>query len=89
MLQKISKRVLARFWQSVDEKLRISSWFISYTENIVSSADYDCLFLEDIFKMLLIKIKILVHLDICITRIPKNTKRTERDAYKFNFMAIR
>ena len=29
--------------------------------------------------MLFIKIKIIAQLDICITRIPKNTKRTDRD----------
>ena len=39
--------------------------------------------------MLFFTIKILVHLDISITRIPEDTELTDRDVYKFNFMVIR
>ena len=42
MLQKIIKKVLLKFRQSVGEKVRISPWIISHTENAISSADYDC-----------------------------------------------
>ena len=39
--------------------------------------------------MLFFTIKILVHLDISITRIPEDTKKNDRDVYKFNFVVIR
>ena len=47
--------------QLVGEEIWISPSFISHTENIISSADYGRYqFLEDIFKMLFIKIKIII-----------------------------
>ena len=39
--------------------------------------------------MLFIKVKILVHFDICIIRIPKDAERTDRDVYKVYVKVIR
>ena len=41
------------------------------------------------FNMLFVKIKIFIHLDICIKRISKDTKRSGRYVNKVNFMIFR